>query len=117
MPLKTELMAGGMPAALASRLGYDAPSVGLTATGSTQATALTMVSNFSNFTTVGSSTGAIISARQGTVINNGVSALTLYPPVGGNINGGTVNAGISIPAGKSALYSDAGTTYVVNVSA
>lgn len=118
MPLKSELMARGMPAGQASMLAQDPASAPLTAAGSTQLTALALVSDFSIFGTVGASTGAILSGR-GTsiVVNNGVSTLTLYPPVGGNINGGTLNAGISVPAGKSAIAISNGLTWGVIVSA
>jgi hypothetical protein len=93
------------------------PSTALTATGSTQATALSLISNFSIFGTVAASTGALLAAREGIVVNGGANALTLYPPVGGNINGGATNAGVSVPAGKSAMFSSSGLTYGVNVSA
>lgn len=118
MPLKSELMSAGMPGAQANRLGFDTPNTGLTATGSTQGGALALTSNFSVFGTVAASTGAILPSRgTGMVVNGGASTLTLYPPVGGNINGGTLNAGISIPAGKSAIFDSAGLTFGVCVSA
>lgn len=117
MPLKSELMSAGMPAAQANRLGQDPASVPLTATGSTQGTALALVSDFSIFGTVAASTGAILGSRGTTiVVNNGANTLTLYPPVGGNINGGTLNAGISVPAGKSAIAVSNGLTQGVVVS-
>lgn len=118
MPLKSELMARGMPAGQANLLAQDPASAPLTATGSTQATALALVSDFSVFGTVAASTGAILTGRGTTiVVNNGASPLTLYPPVGGNINGGTVNVGISVPIGKSAIAVSNGLTYGVVVSA
>lgn len=118
MTLKSELMSAGLPAAAANRLGQDPASAPLTATGSTQLTALALVSDFSIFGTVAASTGAILGARGDTfVVNNGANTLTLYPPVGGNINGGTLNAGISIPAGKSAYAQSNGLTFGVIVSA
>jgi hypothetical protein len=118
MPLRSELMARGMQAGLAGLLAQDPASVPLTAIGSTQITALALVSDFSIFGTVAASTGAILPGR-GTsiVVNNGASTLTLYPPVGGNINGGTLNAGISVPAGKSAIAISNGLTNGVIVSA
>lgn len=118
MTLKSELMARGMPGGQAGLLGQDAASAALTAIGSTQATALALVSDFSIFGTVAASTGAILGARGiSFVVNNGANTLTLYPPVGGNINGGTLNAGISIPVGKSAYAISNGLTYGVIVSA
>lgn len=118
MPLKNELMSGGLPAALANRLGFDTPNTGLTATGSTSQTgSLTMTSNFSVFGTVAANTGALISAKEGFVFNGGVSALLLYPPVGSSINNSSTNASISVPAGKGAMYWSAGLIYAVIVSA
>lgn len=118
MTLKSELMSAGLPAAAANRIGQDAASAPLTATGSTQGGALALVSDFSIFGTVAASTGAILGARgQSFVVNNGANTLTLYPPVGGNVNGGTLNAGIAIPAGKSAWAISNGLTWGVNVSA
>lgn len=118
MTLKSELMARGIPAGAAALVGQDPASVPLTATGSTQATALALVSDFSIFGTVAANSGAILGARGDSfVVNNGANTLTLYPPVGGNINGGTLNAGISIPAGKSAYAQSNGLTFGVIVSA
>lgn len=72
----------------------------LTATGSTQATALSLPADINKFTTVAASTGALIqpsnSGDSGTVYNGGANALLLYPPVGGTINGLSANAGYSI---------------------
>jgi hypothetical protein len=119
MPLKSEFMARGMPGGQANLIGQDPASAPLTATGNSQATALSLVSSFSVFGTVAASTGAIIGEPRGIyfVANNGANTLTLYPPVGGNINGGTLNAGISIPTGKSAIAISNGLTWGVNVSA
>lgn len=72
----------------------------LTATGSTQATALALPADINRVTTVAASTGVIIppanSGDGGTVYNGGANALLLYPPVGGTINGLSANAGYSI---------------------
>lgn len=70
---------------------------GLTATGSTAAGALPLVSNINILGTVASSTGVrlpIVNAPGAVidVINLGASVLTVYPPTGGVVNGGTVNA-------------------------
>lgn len=118
MTLKSELMARGIAAGAAGLLGQDAAATALTAAGSTQATALALVSDFSIFGTVAASTGAILAGRGVTfVANGGANTLKLYPPVGGNINGGTVNVGIDVPAGKSAIAMSNGLTWGVNVSA
>lgn len=120
MPLKSEFMARGMSAGEASLIGQDPASTGLTAAGSTQATAFAIVSSFSIFGTAAGSTGAILPNAPGIffVANNGTGqTITLYPPVGGNINGGTLNASISIPNNKSAIAISNGLTWGVNISA
>lgn len=78
---------------------YSAP--GLTATGSTQATALQLTAQINTFSTVAASTGAQLPAQQAmiAVTNYGVSALSLYPGSGDQIDNGTTNAAISISGG------------------
>lgn len=119
MASKAVLMASGMPAMQASKLGYDAASSALTATGSTQVTALVLTGNYAVFGTVASSTGAILPAGNEPfiVINGGVNALSMYPPVGGAINGGTANAAFSVTAGKTALFINSGTAIAAILSA
>ena len=68
---------------------------GLTATGATQATATTLVHNFnSRFDTVTSGAGAILPnptiPDEIAIYNNGIYTLSIYPPVGGAINGGSL---------------------------
>lgn len=111
MPTQANLMGAGC-AALQARASMGFPSVGLTALGSTQGTALVLPSDFNVFTTVGASTGAILPAASfqyqitDTVIavNHGASALTVYPPTGGKIGTASVNAGLSVPSGKTAWF-------------
>lgn len=118
MTLVSELMARGIPAGAAELLAQDVADTGKTAAGTTQATAYAIVSKFTIFGTVGASSGAILPARgEVFVVNNGANTLTLYPPVGGNINGGTLNAGVSVPATKTAICISNGLTWGVNISA
>lgn len=79
----------------------------LTATGNSQGTALTLPSDFCVFTTVASSTGAILPSNCNvgdwyTVVNHGANTLSLYPPTGGKIANGSTNAAFSIGANKTA---------------
>lgn len=106
MPSKAALMAGGMPAAQASRLGFDDPSAALTATGSVQDDALAIAGDYAVFGTVAASTGAILPASNGMfiVINGGANALKIYPPVGLAINGGSANAAFSVTNAKTAIF-------------
>lgn len=99
-------------AALQARASMGFPSVGLTAAGSTQGTALALPSDFNQFSTVAASTGAILPPAgfqyQVTdtviVVNHGASALTVYPATGGKIGTGATNAGLSVPSGKTAWF-------------
>jgi hypothetical protein len=86
---------------------------GLTATGTTQATAYPLTPNARfEFTTVTSGAGAVLPQFASTlhepplitIVNSGVSALLVYPPLGGTINLGTVNAAVSLAAGTSITY-------------
>lgn len=101
MPLQARLVTAGLSAVEAAAIcGTVANS--LTATGSTQATALALPADVNRFTTVAASTGAILPAMNPgdsmVVFNGGANALSLYPPVGGIINGLSANAAYSVAA-------------------
>lgn len=72
----------------------------LTATGTTQATALALAADINRFTTVAASSGCIIPALnpgdEMVVFNGGANALSLYPPVGGAINAVATNGAYSV---------------------
>lgn len=102
------MMGTGTPAAQASAIG-GVVSTALTATGSTQGTALAVPSNINQFTTVAASTGAILPATaqpsdEYVIMNAGANALLVYPPSGASIGAGAANAGFSVAAGKSAYF-------------
>jgi hypothetical protein len=89
----------------------------LAATGSSQGTAFALTSNATHeFTTVGSSTGAVLpvatlptSIR---VTNAGSNTLSIYPPSGGTVAGGGTNAAYSLVAGATAeFYAGAAKTW------
>jgi hypothetical protein len=74
---------------------------GLIATGTTQATALVTYNNACHeFGTVASSSGAVLPIgdipSEVSIFNGGVSSLAVYPPLGGSIDGGSINASISV---------------------
>lgn len=90
-------------------------ATGLTAAGSTAATAAPLQAAINVFSTVAASTGVrlgtialttINAAVHGlstlsagdevTIINQGANALTVYPPSGGKISNGTADASVSI---------------------
>jgi hypothetical protein len=77
---------------------------GLVAQGNSQASALPLQAVFNMFATVAASTGAILPTgvgrgREVVVRNGGANALSVFPPVAGHINGGTVNASVNVAAG------------------
>lgn len=116
MALKGELMAGGMPAAQAGRLGLDTLAT-VTQAGNSQATALSLTSNCVNVT---AGTGGVIitqSHAMHCIANNSGANCIVYPPVGGTINGGTLNAGFTLTTGKTLIVFTAGTNYIANMSA
>lgn len=80
----------------------------LVATGSVQADAIALAADIHYFATVAASTGAILplgETSQGIeVYNGGANTLTVYPPVGGTINGGSANTGVSLASGAGAAF-------------
>lgn len=99
MSLQARMVSAGFSAVQAAAINGTAAN-NLTATGSTQATALPLPADLCKFTTVAGSTGALIPAANpgdcGTVFNGGANALSLYPPVGGKINAVATNGAYSI---------------------
>jgi hypothetical protein len=95
-----DLMAEGMPASMAKQIGLETPITGLTATGTTQATALALTSTFSIIGTTASSTGVVATNKDSFIQNAGAQTLTVYPPLGWSINGLAANTGIPVPTLK-----------------
>lgn len=128
MPTQSNLMGSGCPAlqAQASVGLLTTNSNNLTATGSTQGTALLLPSDFNVFTTVAASTGAILPATGPQcnladtfiVVNHGANALSVYPPSGGKIANGSTNAALSVGANKTAWFLSLGNgNFAASVSA
>ena len=95
-----------------------------TATGSNQATAFAITSSTTEFTTVASSTGAILPVLRVTandalyIVNNGANTLSVYPPLGFKIGTAATNAAVSIAAGKAGEFVARGDgNYFANISA
>jgi hypothetical protein len=103
---------GFAPLQVTSILGdvdNGASNTGITATGTTQATAYAIGAVNSIFSIVASGAGAILpTAIQGgdefTAVNQGANSLTVYPPLGGTINNGTVNAGVTVSANSMSFF-------------
>lgn len=99
MALQQRLVTAGLSAVQAQAIQGTVANT-LTATGSTQATALPLGADINNVTTVTASTGVILPAMNPgdeiTTHNGGANALALYPPVGASINALGANAAYSI---------------------
>lgn len=107
MAFLANLMAFGLsPFAAQAIVGDVADS--LTATGSTQGTALKLSAANNVVTTTAASTGVQLPAMNVgdavEVANLGANALLVYPLTGGTIQGGAANAGFSVGAGKTAVF-------------
>lgn len=112
MSLTQELMGAGLPPALALQLGFDTPQTGVSAAGSTQATATALTADCATVSTVSASQGVIIPNRPGAyaVTNLSATALTVYPPVGSTFAGSALNAGRSLTQNQTLLAFSAGLT-------
>lgn len=90
---------------------YNANPAALTATGSTQGTALAIPlgQDLSVFGTVAASTGCILPTGIGrseeyAIANHGANALSVYPPSGGTMGSASVNTAYSLAAGKTGYF-------------
>lgn len=99
MALAKKMMQGGVSAGAAKAINGDIASA-LTATGTTQGTALALNAALNVMGTVSSGTGVILPACELSddlmVYNGGANALLIYPDSGAKINGQSTNAAISL---------------------
>lgn len=121
MPLAKDLIGIGVPPGMAQGIGGQG-ATGLTATGSSQGTALALVASNNQVTTTAASTGVILPAVQGGeevwVYNGGASSLSVYPPTGAAINSGAANAAFAVATTKSAVFKFVSSTVILaNLSA
>lgn len=83
-------------------------SDGLVATGTNQATALQLTSQWNEVDTVPAGSGVLLSALQvgqsQTVFNEGVNPLNVYPPPGARINALALNAPFPLGTGSRATF-------------
>ncbi|MFM9889624.1 MAG: DUF2793 domain-containing protein [Rickettsiales bacterium] len=108
--------------AASGRVALKSNGSGLSAAGTTQATATAITKQTNEFTTVAAGTGCILpSPEQGEFIcvaNAGANALAVYPASGHSINALAANAAFSLAAGRNALFWAAtATKWYVNLSA
>lgn len=97
------IMGAGIPAAAAAADTVSSVATGLTATGTTQGTALAISADVNFVSTVGANSGVIlyngVIGDSVFVMNDGgANALTVYPPVGGKVNNLATNAGFTLAA-------------------
>lgn len=99
MALQQRIVTGGTSGTAAAALAGTVANT-LTATGTTQATALALPADVNRFTTVGANSGTILPAMnpgdQVEIFNGGANALSVYPPVGGAINAVAANSAYSV---------------------
>lgn len=99
MPLTENVMRGGHSAGGSRAIVGGARVTGATATGTTQATGYALTQDVTVFSTVGASSGATcpnVGAGSIVIYNGGANSLTVYPPVGGKINSGATNGGVTV---------------------
>lgn len=111
----SKIVAGGIAPQAALYISGDT-AVGLTATGATQATGISLSANYNLFTTVAAATGCVLPAvlsppSNGVVVgdeihifNNGANSLSVYPPLGSQIALGATNAAFAVASGKSSKF-------------
>lgn len=119
MGTKDKLVATGVFTNTADAITGDMKT-GLTAAGTTQATALALTADLNKIGTAAASSGVKLRKTGGVqvVYNGGANAVAVYPPVGGTINSGAANAAFSVAATKSAqFYSADGVTFIATLSA
>lgn len=101
------LMGSGAAPALASNM-VGTVSNTQTATGSSsQTNSFAIASDITIFTVAASNSGARLPSTSGpgdlfTIANYDSNTMLIYPPVGGILNGGSLNASVSLTTKKSA---------------
>ena len=93
---------------------------GITATGTTQATAYLLRAENSDVSTVSSGSGVVVSnhlspGRQQLIFNSGSNALKVYPRTGLQINALPLNAAMLLPTNTGVLLQCISTTRIFGV--
>ena len=109
----TKIVGAGLPPLNATQIAGDLQT-GVTAAGTTQGTAASVYGDNVVVTTAASSSGVILSGPafgpgdDVFITNQGANTLSVYPPVGGQINALGANAAFSIAAGKQTFFRSVG---------
>lgn len=116
------IIGSGYPGQAANYISGTATD-GLTATGSTQGTALLLANDVNVVTTTAASTGVILAPNSSpgdeTVVKNfGASTLSIYPAAGESIDAIAANGAYSLATTKSVkLYKSSATRWISLLSA
>ena len=125
MPTQANLMGAGC-APLQAIASMGIAKTGLTAVGSSQATALVLPSDFNVISTAAASTGAVLPltginvqlADTIIVVNHGANSISIYPPLSGTIGVASANTPLAVASGKTAWFLVVGSNaYAASVSA
>lgn len=116
-----DLMGSSMPGPLANRLG----NTPLTQAGATTAntTATLIQGHVTNATTASSQTAFIFNSAVSLgapfwFFNSSATTALVFPPVGGNFNGGSTDASFSVAQNKTAIFMRiSANNWIVNLTA
>ena len=109
MSTRKEMVQGGMYVQEATAAN-GAFETGVDLTGKAGQGARSITASNTVVTTTVSSTGDSITLTQGdqgdwvTIVNYSSNTVKVYPPVGWKVHNGSVNAAYSVPAGKTAMF-------------
>ncbi len=102
------MMGAGLSGAAAVAIGTGTVATGLTAAGTSTANALVLAADVNLVTTAASGTGVRLPdvevGSQIFVANGGLNALLVYPTSGGQMNGNTADAGLTLGVKKGAIF-------------
>lgn len=93
---------------------------GISAAGTTQATATTLRAQDSEVTTVASGAGVVLNplfapSEEMTVFSTGANALKIYPPSGMQINNLPANTAMSLSPNTGVLFHCVSTTRIIGI--
>ncbi len=116
MSTKAQLMAAGMPALLATKLGIDS-QVTVAAAGTTQANATSVGGNFTIISTAPSGTGVVLSfsaerGQMAALYNAGANTVKVYPSGTETINGVAGSTGFSVATTKAVILVASDKTWI-----
>lgn len=121
MSTVADLMGLGMPGPLANRLGNTPTTIA--GVGTAAATAALIQTGLTNATTSSGQTAFIFNSsaslgRPFTFFCSTATTALVFPPTGGNFNGGSTDASFSVAQNKTAIFTRiSSTAWCVNLTA